>query len=381
MRKRRETILSPFREEQSSIYHCVSRVVNRDFVFGDEEREMFVLLMRRYEAFCGVKVLSYCVMSNHFHILVKVPPICEQEIDDEVILERMSGVYSKAYVANVEQNLKKHKKNHATKAARTVRETFTKRMCDLSEFMKMLKWRFSCWFNKKNSRVGTLWESRFKSVLVEDGVAARTMSAYIDLNPVRAGMVADPKDYRWCSYAEAVAGGTQAQAGIKEVVQSFDAGKISRGIAQYDARKKAGKIVSDAGLKKAQRRVSNAIDVDELSPIDLYRMVLFEEGEECLDDNGKVARKGIKQERVEQMLADSGKRLQLSKSEMLRCRVRYFTDGAVIGSKRFVNDFFEHSREFFGEHRKTGARKMQGVEKIEGDTMHVLRDLKKDVYS
>ena len=101
MRKRRETILSPFREEQSSIYHCVSRVVNRDFVFGDEEREMFVLLMRRYEAFCGVKVLSYCVMSNHFHILVKVPPICEQEIDDEVILERMSGVYSKAYVANV----------------------------------------------------------------------------------------------------------------------------------------------------------------------------------------------------------------------------------------------------------------------------------------
>ena len=110
-------------------------------------------------------------------------------------------------MADVEQKLKRYKKNHATKALRLLQEKFTNRMGDLSEFMKMLKWRFSCWFNKKHGRVGTLWESRFKSVLVEDGVAARTMAAYIDLNPVRAGMVSDPKDYRWCSYAEAVAGG------------------------------------------------------------------------------------------------------------------------------------------------------------------------------
>ena len=73
--------------------------------------------------------------------------------------------------------------------------------------------------------------------------------------------------------------------------------------------------------------------------------------------------------------------LLVIKYEMLRCRVRGFTDGAVIGSKRFVDDFFEHSRESFGEHRKTGARKMHGIVKIEGDTMHVLRDLRKDVYS
>ncbi len=95
MSKRRETILSPFREEKSALYHCISRVVDRDFKFGDEEREVFVQMMRRYEKFCGVQVLSHCVMSNHFHILVKVPPECEREIDEAEIVERMKSVYSK----------------------------------------------------------------------------------------------------------------------------------------------------------------------------------------------------------------------------------------------------------------------------------------------
>jgi putative transposase len=49
-----------------------------------------------------------------------------------------------------------------------------------------------------------LWEETFKSVIVEDGLAARTMAACIDLNPVRAGMVDDPAEYRWSSYGEAM---------------------------------------------------------------------------------------------------------------------------------------------------------------------------------
>lgn len=54
-------------------YHCVSRVINREFVLGEEEKEHFVKLIRRYEIFCGVRVVTHCVMSNHFHILVEVP--------------------------------------------------------------------------------------------------------------------------------------------------------------------------------------------------------------------------------------------------------------------------------------------------------------------
>ena len=54
-------------------YHCVSRVVDRNFVLGDLEKEHFVKLMRGYEAYCGVRVLTFCIMTNHFHVLVEVP--------------------------------------------------------------------------------------------------------------------------------------------------------------------------------------------------------------------------------------------------------------------------------------------------------------------
>jgi hypothetical protein len=90
-----------------------------------------------------------------------------------------------------------------------IHQRFTYRMHDLGQFMKGLLQRFSQWFNGQHHRTGTLWEQRFKSVIVESGTAARTIAAYIDLNPVRAGMVSDPADYRWSSYGEAVGGGAK----------------------------------------------------------------------------------------------------------------------------------------------------------------------------
>jgi putative transposase len=65
------------------LYHCISRVVDRRFVFGDREREAFRMFMRMYEKFSGCQVLSYCVMSNHFHILLEVPPMAEGALSDE----------------------------------------------------------------------------------------------------------------------------------------------------------------------------------------------------------------------------------------------------------------------------------------------------------
>ena len=56
-----------------AFYHCVSRVVDRNFVLGDLEKEHFVKLMRGYEVYCGVRVLTFCIMTNHFHVLVEVP--------------------------------------------------------------------------------------------------------------------------------------------------------------------------------------------------------------------------------------------------------------------------------------------------------------------
>ncbi|MGY8697004.1 MAG: transposase, partial [Verrucomicrobiia bacterium] len=80
-------------------------------------------------------------------------------------------------------------------------------MGDVSLFMKELKQRFSIWYNKSHRRQGTLWGERFKSVLVQDDpFALMTIAAYIDLNPVRAGIVSDPVEYRYCGYGEAMGG-------------------------------------------------------------------------------------------------------------------------------------------------------------------------------
>lgn len=98
-------------------------------------------------------------------------------------------------------------KREAAGRVAEIRHRYARRMHDLSWFMKSLLERFTKWFNGKHSRSGTLWEDRFKSVIVESGVAARMIAAYIDLNPVRAGMVSEPADYRWSGYGEAIGGG------------------------------------------------------------------------------------------------------------------------------------------------------------------------------
>src|SRR6185312_3436156 len=96
---------------------------------------------------------------------------------------------------------------------------YRRRMYDISIFIKELKGRFAQWFNQRHDRYGVLWAERFKSVLLEEGEALAAVAAYTELNPVRAGLCADPKDYRYCGYAEALAKGSAlARQGIRSAL-------------------------------------------------------------------------------------------------------------------------------------------------------------------
>ncbi len=203
--------LAPWKDSAGklAIYHCISRVVDRRFVLGDVEREHFRMFLRMQENFSGCRILSYCIMSNHFHLLLEVPPMPEGGISDDLLLKRLAATNSDAFVAVVAKELAEARTQGREDWAAEIHARFVYRMHNLSEFMKTLLQRFTRWFNRTHQRSGTLWEERYKSVIVESGIAARTMAAYIDLNPVRAGMVADPAEYRWSSYGEAVGGGTK----------------------------------------------------------------------------------------------------------------------------------------------------------------------------
>jgi hypothetical protein len=90
------------KQEKPAIYYCVSRVVGRRFVLGDEEREHFRMFMRMQENFTGCRVLTYCVMSNHFHLLLEVPPVPEGGVGDKLLLKRLAALCSEAFLTGVE---------------------------------------------------------------------------------------------------------------------------------------------------------------------------------------------------------------------------------------------------------------------------------------
>lgn len=361
MRQARWTLSEKDSRKKRAIYHCISRVVDRRFVFGDEEREKFRAFMRMQENFSGCRVLSYCVMSNHFHILLEVPAMAEGVISDEELLKRLGAIYGEAFVAGVEAELAEARKDGNEVHVAEIHARFTYRMHDLSEFMKTLLQRFTSWFNRTHERTGTLWEQRYKSVIVESGVAARTMAAYIDLNPVRAGMVADPAEYRWSSYGEAVGGGKKGNG------KKARAGLI-RACEPGNSEPEASTVGKGNDLDLEWKKVS---------PVYRRTMGLALGRKNGLAAVGEVSLgAGMN---TEEMLAskDNGTVLpDLRMTKMLRCRVRYFTDGAVIGSKGFVDDMFAGARERFSEKRKNGARRMRGTGKAAAGTLWSLRDLR-----
>jgi len=334
-----------------TIYHCISRVVDRRFVFGDEEREKFRVFMRMQENFSGCRVLSYCIMSNHFHILLEVPPMPEDGISDEELLKRLSAIYTEALVAGVAGELAEARKAGLEHRVAEIHARFTYRMHDLSEFMKTLLQRFTRWFNRTHNRSGTLWEERYKSVIVESGIAARTMAAYIDLNPVRAGMVKDPAEYRWSSYGEAVGGGPKGN------------GKKSR-----------------AGLVRACMSHQGAgFEAEKWKEVSrIYRRAMgLALGRK--QGRAEVASRGLVTKNTAEMLESKDNETVLADmrmAAMLRHRVRYFTDGAVIGSKAFVNEAFAAARERFTPRRKDGARRMRGSGQAAAGILWSMRDLR-----
>jgi REP element-mobilizing transposase RayT len=330
--------------------------VDRRFVFGDAEREAFRMFMRMQENFTGCRVLSYCVMSNHFHVLLEVPPVPEGGISEGLLLKRLAGLYSEAFVDGVAKELEGARQEGDEAMVAEIHARFTYRMHDLSEFMKTLLQRFTRWFNREHNRRGTLWEERYKSVIVESGTAARTIAAYIDLNPVRAGMVSDPADYRWSSYGEAVGGGAKGN-GKKSREGLVRACMSHKGIG-FEAEK----------WKEVSR---------------IYRRAMgLALGRKSSNLNPQISRKsdetaGMNDAEYLEVGADRRQPLpELTMAKMLRCRVRYFTDGAVIGSKDFVNEAFAGARERFTERRKDGARKMRGSGKEAAGVLWSVRDLR-----
>jgi REP element-mobilizing transposase RayT len=169
---------------EPAVYHVVSRTALDGFVLQDVEKDYLLKLIKHLSAVYFAEVIGFCLMGNHFHLLVRMH--LGDDYSDEEIRRRFKIYYS-------------DDKNRKLLEGQIpyLREKWAK----LPEYVKEIKQSFSRFYNKRHRRKGYFWSERFKSLIVDNGDSLINCLAYIDLNPVRAEIVGRPEEYRWCSLA------------------------------------------------------------------------------------------------------------------------------------------------------------------------------------
>ncbi len=345
-----------FQDSQAGVFHVTNRFLDRVCHFGDDEsKDQFLKIVRAYEDLLGVEVLTFCIMSNHFHLLVRVPHRPEGfDVPLEVILARMERAVGDEAMALVRTQLDLWTRSGLTGAIEEWRQRQVARMFNLSEFVRCVKIRFTRWHNRKHARRGTIWEEKFGSVVVEEEERAlRTMAAYIDLNPVRAGIVEDPADYRWSGYAEAMAGKERSRRGLVRII-----GQMAWPRATAAEAKPWG---DQAFSKQIETRA-----------LVFYRAILGGQGAARKGQDGRVMRRGLSETMRMKLTTANERRVR---AEVMMRRVAHFTRGMMIGSRAFVDGWFEANRSVVQgrsrTERKRGSRSL-GQQAMKG--LYSLRD-------
>ncbi|MFC1863088.1 transposase [Thermodesulfobacteriota bacterium] len=294
-----------------AVYHVMSRTALDGFVLGDVEKEYLLNLIKRLSKVYFTEVIGFCLMGNHFHLLVRM--FNGDDFDDEEIKKRYKIYHGEETRREVNDE----------EAIRLLREKWE----DLSEYMKEIKQRFSRFYNKRHGRRGFFWSDRFKSIIVDEGETLINCLAYIDLNPVRAGIVKKPEAYRWSSL------GYHVQAKNADNFLSLDFGLKEFGPSEIRSTDPSG-IFHGTGYKNKKERLAH------------YRRFVYEKGGITLKGEEKV--RGV----------------ELSNAERFRYRTRYFTDSGVIGTKDFVERVYIQFKDHFTSKHEKKPKTIKGLEGI-----------------
>jgi putative transposase len=134
--------------DDALVYHALNRGNNRgDVLVEDEDREAFLVALSRTRDRYPFRLFGYCLMTNHFHLLLRPEPG-----------QTISRIMQSLTVAHTRR------------------------------------------FHRHHKTSGHVWQGRFRSPVIQDDMHLLVVLRYIEANPLRAGMVADPADYRWSSY-------------------------------------------------------------------------------------------------------------------------------------------------------------------------------------
>jgi putative transposase len=288
-------------DDETTVYHVMSRSALDGFPLGDIEKDFMLDLIRRYAALYFVEILGFCLMGNHFHILVKTLP--EYKFSDQDIKRRYVSFYGDERV-------------FADGIVPSLRE----KLSNLSEFVREIKVGFARYYNKRHNRRGYFWGDRFKSVIVDRGETLVNCLAYIDLNPLRAGIVSRPEDYRWNSL------GYHVQTNNRDNFLSTDFG------------------LKEFNVESEKERIRR------------YRRYVYEAGAVNRPEERKtkvIGNRILEKERKREF--------ELNRNDRFRYRTRYFTDSGVIGSKEFVSKTYMRFKHHFNSKNEKKPKPVKGL--------------------
>jgi hypothetical protein len=241
-------------------------------------------------------------MGNHFHLLVKMIP--DHRYTDDEIQKRFEAFYG-----------------NSRDFAEGQIPYWRKKLSSLSEFIREIKVGFARFYNQRHNRRGYFWGDRFKSIIVEKGETLVNCLAYIDLNPLRAGLVDRPEEYRWNSI------GYHLQTGNKGRLLSTDFG------------------MKEFNVKNQKERILR------------YRRYVYEAGALNRPEKMQAA---VIDPRV--VAKERKKGFEITRNSRFRYRSRYFTDSGIIGSKEFVAQNYQRFKHLFHTKHEKKPKPIKGLE-------------------
>jgi REP element-mobilizing transposase RayT len=292
-------------KNQTAVYHVMSRTALEGFPLEAYEKDYLLDLIKRMAGLFFTEVYGFALMGNHFHLLVKMIP--EDHFTDDEVKGRLIRYYGK-------------KKAPADNGQLPM---IRQKLASLSEFVREIKVHFARFYNKRHGRRGYFWGDRFKSVIVERGETLINCLAYIDLNPVRAGIVAKPEDYRWNSL------GYHIQANNED-----------------------GFLSTDFGLKQFNVKSEN-------ERVRLYREYVYETG--AIIPSTKPYTKAIDSKTVTK---ERKRDFEISRADRFLYRTRYFTDSGIIGSREFVAGTYRQFKHLFQSRHEKKPKPVKGLEGV-----------------
>jgi hypothetical protein len=186
--------------EITSYYHCVCRCVRRAFLCGDDNvtgknfdhrKQWVVDRLKVLTDLFAIDVCAYAVMSNHYHLVLHIDAARAADWTEQAVIKRWGTLFGVPLI--VPRYVRGEAGKAESRKAQALIELWRQRLSDLSWFMRCLNEGLAREANKEDHCKGRFWEGRFKSQALLDEAALLTCMAYVDLNPIRAGICDSPE--------------------------------------------------------------------------------------------------------------------------------------------------------------------------------------------